>query len=293
MDTSDPAELKHRHPYAGITAVLATMHGKERVIAPAFEDVLGMRIVVPPGIDTDALGTFTGEVPRDGTMLEVAIRKARIGMKIAGHSIGIASEGTFARHPQMPVLPAGIELMVLVDDERGIVVSESLISLSTNFSHVAVSAVSEAEDFIAAAGFPDHAMVVKTNSEPGTCTGKGIVEIDSLRLAIDAAAALSMDGLARLETDMRAHCNPTRMSAIGELAGRLARRLVKLCPRCNAPGYDVIEVRRGLPCGTCGTPTELVAAEILRCNACTFEERSSPGHGLTFASTLHCPECNP
>ena len=99
MDTSDPAELKHRHPYAGITAVLATMHGKERVIAPAFEDVLGMRIVVPPGIDTDALGTFTGEVPRDGTMLEVAIRKARIGMKIAGHSIGIASEGTFARHP--------------------------------------------------------------------------------------------------------------------------------------------------------------------------------------------------
>ena len=293
MATSDSAKLNLRHPYADGIAVLATMHGKEQAIAPAFARALGMRIVVPASIDTDALGTFTGEIPRHGTMLEVAIRKARLGMKIEGRPIGIASEGTFARNPQMPVMPAGIELMVLVDDERGFVISESLISLSTNFSHVAVSEVFQAEDYLAAAGFPEHAVVVKANGEPGACTGKGIVDRESLRCAVQAAAALSSDGLARLESDMRAHYNPTRMATIGELANRLARRLARLCPNCGAPGYDVVEVRRGLPCGTCGTPTELVSAEIQRCNPCNFEEVAAPGHGLTFASTLHCPECNP
>ena len=36
-----------------------------------------MRVVPAVGLDTDLLGTFSGEIPRQGTMLEVAVRKAR------------------------------------------------------------------------------------------------------------------------------------------------------------------------------------------------------------------------
>ncbi|MBM3504468.1 MAG: hypothetical protein FJX65_11400 [Alphaproteobacteria bacterium] len=58
-------------------AVLATMHGKERVFARPLRVALGLELVVPEGLDTDRLGTFSGEVERVGSPWEVAIRKAR------------------------------------------------------------------------------------------------------------------------------------------------------------------------------------------------------------------------
>ena len=42
-----------------ITAVLATMHGKERAIAPLLQRTLGLAVKVPPGLDTDRFGTFS------------------------------------------------------------------------------------------------------------------------------------------------------------------------------------------------------------------------------------------
>lgn len=49
---------------------LATMHGKERAIALPFSRALGLRVVLPSGLDTDALGTFSGEVKRNGIALK-------------------------------------------------------------------------------------------------------------------------------------------------------------------------------------------------------------------------------
>ncbi len=69
---------------AGQTIVLLTRHGKERVMAPTLESALGCRIEVVDGFDTDQLGTFTREIPRAGTQLEAARRKARIGMELSG-----------------------------------------------------------------------------------------------------------------------------------------------------------------------------------------------------------------
>ena len=48
------------------TAVLATMHQKERVMAPVLERELGVNILVPAELDTDTFGTFTREVKRLG-----------------------------------------------------------------------------------------------------------------------------------------------------------------------------------------------------------------------------------
>ena len=54
------------YPFAGRSAVLVTMHGKEKAVAPAFGQVLGIKLVVTKGVGTDALGTFSGETARRG-----------------------------------------------------------------------------------------------------------------------------------------------------------------------------------------------------------------------------------
>lgn len=282
------------HPYAGRTAALATMHGKEQVIAPAFRDAVGLDLVVPPALDTDVFGTFSGEIPRTGTMLEVAVRKARAGMARGGATLGLASEGTFTAHPVVGILPAAVELMVLVDDERGQVISESLISLDTNFERISVKPRDALGDFLARVRFPSHGLVVRPSAGEGAAAvWKGIVTSEALERAVSLAALISRDGKAAVETDMRAHFNPTRMASIAVLAQRLAARVGHLCRACGAPGYDVIERKVGLACLDCGGPTGLIAAEVFGCSVCGAREERAAPHGLPGAAAMHCPSCNP
>ena len=67
------------HPYAGKSAVLATLHKKGNLIAPEFAKILKMS-VEEVAIDTDSLGTFSGEIERIGSAKEIALKKARLGM---------------------------------------------------------------------------------------------------------------------------------------------------------------------------------------------------------------------
>lgn len=283
-----------RHPYAGRRAVLTTMHGKEAAIAPAMLSQLGLIISPTVGLDTDQLGTFSGEIPRDGTMLSVAVRKARLGMSAAGASLGLASEGSFGPHPGIPFIPAGIELLVFIDDDSGMVVHEGFIAEATNFDHLAVSPGDTLESFLGRIGFPTHGVIVRPNDDQSTAAlTKGIVKWDHLTRAIAEAAAASRDGRARLETDMRAHFNPTRMQSLATLADRLARRLATLCPNCGSPGFGQTDTRAGLPCGTCGTPTEMIAAAVFGCPACDHTQERPRSDGLQRAPAQDCSECNP
>jgi len=284
-----------RSPYAGRTAVIATMHRKEAAVAPALISMLGLAVTLAPGLDTDLLGTFSGEIPRQGTMLEVATRKARLGMSAIGAQLGLASEGSFGPHPAIPYIPAGLELMVFVDDERGIVVTESVIAEKTNYDHAVVLPGDRADEFLQKIGFPNHGLIVRPNECEAAASAltKGIVDTDSLRRAIEAAAAVSSDGRARIETDMRAHFNPTRMKSLAMLTARLAQRLARQCPSCRAPGFGRTGSRAGLACEACGTPTELVVAEIFGCPACDYTEERPRGDGLQRAPAQCCPECNP
>ena len=150
-------------PYVGYRAVLATMHGKETVIVPSLRDELGLMVETAAGLDTDALGTFTGEIPRVGSIREAAIAKARLGMAATGLPIGIASEGSYGPHPLIPFVSGGIELMVLVDDMRGIVIAEHLVEDAPAYAHAEVATSQQLEAFLGRIGFPDHAVIVKPN----------------------------------------------------------------------------------------------------------------------------------
>ena len=265
------------------TAALATRHGKERVIAPAFARLAGIALRVAEA-DTDALGTFTGEIPRALPMRETVLAKARLGADATGLPLAIASEGSFGPHPVIPFLAAAHEMMAFVDLERGLEIVESRRSEATNFAALDVTAEVDVDAFLARIGFPQHALIFRS----GERLVKGIMSRAHLgRLIATASAPV------RLETDMRAHMNPTRMAEIGKLAEALARRIGTPCPSCGAPGFGVIRSVGGLPCKECGTETPLTRALVLGCALCRHEQEFPRPDGRTTATPAECQECNP
>ena len=288
--------------YQGATAALATMHGKEIAIAPAMRAQLGLKVITPPDLDTDVLGTFTGETSRVGTMRDVVIRKARLGMRISGLKIGIASEGSFGPHPHIPFFRAGLELMVFVDDERQLIITEALIAEEINHDEAVVVSASELEPFLLRVSFPDHALVVAPNLTASPWwrlhperarSHKGIVSYDELVDVVDRAGRISEDGRARITTDLCAHMNPTRMRVIARLASLLAVRIATECPECHAPGFGRVRPAPGLPCRDCGEESTIPSGDILRCVACEHEREQRRLPICEFAESGQCPRCNP
>jgi Zn finger protein HypA/HybF involved in hydrogenase expression len=104
---------------------------------------------------------------------------------------------------------------------------------------------------------------------------------------------LSKEGKVWVETDMRAHMNPSRMKAIEELAVEFAKRLSVFCPKCNTPGWGKVGYEKGLSCADCGLKTEVINMEIAGCPKCDYQEKLPPAHGLLQADPSDCLYCNP
>lgn len=282
-----------RH-YEGCTAVLCTKHGKEAAIAPPLRAMLGLAVYVPAGMDTDILGTFTGEIERVGTPLEVVIRKARMGMNATGLPFGLASEGSFGPDPRIPFIPVHHELLVFVDEQRQLQVVEQLVTNRTNYGHSTAASLEDLAGFLDRAGFPSHALVVRPNTGPETqLLYKGLRTVGALEEALRECVSVSDDGLARVETDMRAHMNPLRLAVLRRLAFRLGCRLRTQCPSCGSPGWGVVDVIKGLPCEECGYPTELVSELVEACPCCAYRRNRPRDDGRRTASAGDCPRCNP
>lgn len=281
-------------PYAGAQIALATLHGKADALAPAFA-VLGARLVVAEGVDTDRLGTFSGEIPRTLPALDTAVAKARLAMAATGLPLGLATEGSFGPDPVLGLLPLHREIAVLVDDARGLVVHERLDTHETNHAGCTLRAGETLDDArLRRWGFPAHALIVRGEPwMPGQPVFKGILERDALQAAIAACASASPTGEVRVDTDMRAHLNPTRMRQIAVLGERLALRLGTACPACAAPGFGRVDLVAGLPCLGCGTPTARTLAEVHACAACAHREQRPRADGLLHADPAHCDLCNP
>ncbi|MDA8228286.1 MAG: hypothetical protein M0T74_11430 [Desulfitobacterium hafniense] len=282
------------HPYHRREVCLATMHGKELAISAPFQETLGIFVRVPKGIDTDVLGTFSGEVEREGTPLEVLRKKIRLGMSKLGLSQGIGSEGSFGPYVHFPLIAQGHEILLWIDDERGIEVVEQKITTETNYGFKTVSAWEELGDFLKVSGFPSHALIVRPNSGfiPGLIF-KGLRKEKQIKEAIERSASASNDSQAQVITDMRAHMNPTRMKVIGELAEKLARRIATLCPNCLCPGWGLVDIVRGLPCELCGLKTEQIAYEVYGCPSCNEKNTLPRQDGILKANPASCGFCNP
>jgi hypothetical protein len=283
---ADPAEL-----YRQAEVALLTMHEKQRVIAPALEMALGCHIRHVTGYDTDRLGTFTRDIARLGTQLDTARHKARIGMELSGLPLGLGSEGSFGPDPFLGALPWNLELILFIDDLRGLEVV-GVAQGKANFAQSLLGEWTALDSFARSQGFPRQQLVVRPDSEDDPRMIKGIDSWSALEAAFAWALRTSASKLISVETDGRAHTNPERMANIGRAAQDLAARLAALCPACGAPGFWSIERLGGLPCRACGAPTNETRAHIHGCVKCDYRE-THVASDREFSDPTYCDYCNP
>lgn len=277
------------HPYSGSRAAIATMHGKEVAIGPVLARWFGISLDVAR-VDTDALGTFTGDVPRAGTMLDAARAKALLAIEACGAPLGIGSEGAFGPHPHLPFVASGHELVLLREAATGHEITAHRRT-ATNFDHMIVQPGVAIDQFLERIGFPSHAVIVQSDANGRAPTAKGLQERKSVDVALSRAFDRSIPTV--LGTDMRAHLNPTRMTAISRTARALAIRIARLCPSCSKPGFGLVNLERGLPCRDCLAPTRIVEAELYGCSACYFQVRRHVRCSASRADPTWCELCNP
>ncbi len=271
--------------------VIATQHGKEAVIAPALENALGVRCFVPEQLDTDILGTFTGEVERKDDPIATLRSKCRLAMAQTGCDLAVASEGSFGPHPTLFFPLSGDELVMLLDEKAGLEIIGRDLTTETNFSGSEVESLRELETFAKRAGFPEHALILRNEKGGNARILKGIKAPETLRKSFEEM--LRDFGHAYVETDMRAMNNPTRMKSIGRAVENLLEKTKSLCPQCSAPGFSVVEAKKGLPCAWCGMPTESTLAYVYGCTACSFQKEEKYPHGKEKEEPMYCGLCNP
>ena len=277
--------------FSGQKIALLTQHGKEKVIAPVLEPALGCIIERVDGYDTDLLGTFTRDVPRPGSQLDAARRKARIGMALANLPRGLASEGSFVLDPHTGMFPWNIELLIFIDDHLGIEIL-GVAQGPTRRGHLQTGTWSEVESFAMSEGFPAQQLVLRPDNQHDSRLHKGIADWPQLRTEYALCVALANNGQVFVETDLRAFANPPRMQRIGEAASALLQRLQSHCPDCDLPGFALTEHLPGLPCEACQLPTQVHRHEIFECTICRhrlIRTRTDRTH----AAPQHCAYCNP
>jgi hypothetical protein len=276
--------------YRDLVAAMATKHQKAALVRPVLAEILQLD-VVEFEVDTDVLGTFSGEIERTASPRDTAIAKARMGMEASGHRIGLASEGTIGPSHSVPFLVACTELIVLVDDIRGIVITGTAQAFDLVAVSEDVDATSDLTKLLHRAQFPGHAMIVSALGASTPTVIKGIQDLATLDAAVHTCTQHSPHGRARVETDLRAHKCPSRQPIIVGAARHLANRAATACPACSTPGYGPIRNEIGVPCAWCGQETETVRARIHGCVSCPAEHSETIQEGP--ADPGRCTWCNP
>lgn len=275
------------HPYLGITAAMATKHEKDKLIAPLFKDH-GIEILLAP-IDTDQLGTFSGEIPRVGTPHEVVIQKARLGMASGNFQFGLASEGSIGSDPSIPFLNSDIEVMAWIDAKNNFELVESFRSFEIVAQQKIVGPNDLIDEFLISADFPAHSLIVRSKESDGEIF-KGINKRKDLDIALNKLLTEHKEVV--IESDLRANHSPSRRKNIYALAERLVARLSNLCQICNTPGWGEVGKLFGLPCIECEEFSErAIKGFVCGCVRCDY--RVEIVEEKKFVSAAECSSCNP
>ena len=279
--------------YFGCNIIVTTKHQKSRAISPSFFNTLNAH-VNECVLDTDQLGTFCGDIERSGSAIECAKRKCEWGINVTKASYGLASEGSFGPSPFIPFIPCGKEIIYFIDKKRDFNLYVQELSHETNYQMAEVSSYSEALEFAKKALFPSHALIIRSsNRDSKGLIFKGLQDTKNLEKCFENALKNSSTRKVWIETDMRAHLNPTRMKVIEQLSEQLAQRLLCLCKRCDTPGWGKIAAEKGLQCRLCQSPTDIIKAETFGCAKCSYIETIAVSTLEDRADPMYCCYCNP
>lgn len=277
--------------FKGRKLVIATMHEKESVIAPVIETGIGVHTFLPTGFDSDAFGTFSGEIERTSSSLETARSKCLSAMKSSSCDLGVASEGSFGSHPSIFFANADEEVLLFIDAKNDIEIIAREISLDTNFNASEIFNFEELIDFANKAQFPSHALILKDSKINFKEIRKGIQSWDALKkyyieLTLNAASLY-------VETDMRALYNPSRMKVIKDATIKLLEKIKSVCPKCETPGFSVTSITLGLNCSLCGSETQSIKSHIYSCVKCDYVSEIMFPKGKKVEDPMYCDYCNP
>jgi hypothetical protein len=90
-----------------------TCHQKDVAVKEALAQS-GFELEVFDAFNTDNLGTFTQERPRQLTQMQTALKKAQLACELTGSAFGLGSEGAFGPHPQVHLLPWNYEVLAFL-----------------------------------------------------------------------------------------------------------------------------------------------------------------------------------
>jgi len=271
----------------------ATNHSKSVAARDTFKEILSSE-VTELTIDSDRLGTFSGEVERPGSMLDALRSKVALAREISRERFILASEGSFSSAGGFGLIAQNIELLMLSDLVTGAEIVEQRVTYETNYATEVIKNLSDLEKFLVRISFGTHALVLYPDKvSPKQHVSKGIVDLAQARKIFEDYIKLSPTGSVRAMSDMRAHVNPTRMTAIRECCKLLARRLANQCPACGSGGFGIVATVPGLPCEDCGAPTSLALAEKHACPFCSVTQEYPRQDGRKYAEASSCQWCNP
>ena len=277
--------------FKGRTLLIVTQHGKESVIAPQLTKAFGVKCVLSTGFDTDTLGTFSGEIERKHDALLTAREKCKQAMLIYNCDLAVSSEGSFGAHPTLFFAPADEEIVMLLDTKNNLEVVTKELSLDTNFNGAAITTEKHFNDFLETVRFPSHGIIIKKAADDHSGMVKGITDTD---MAFQVFTRFINEyGAAYVETDMRAHYNPTRMTVIEKATVKLIEKLASKCPACETPGFGITHSVPGLPCSLCSCATKSTLYHIYTCQKCHFNENRFFPRGVTVEDPMFCDRCNP
>lgn len=281
--------------FEGRTLLIATKHEKNNVIAPVFEKEFGVKCEVASEFDTDKLGTFTGEVERKNDPLTTARLKCQMAMKQYNCDLAIASEGSLGPHPSSMFLAADEEFLILIDTKNDLEIVVREISTQTNFAASEIKTEIEMLEFAEKAKFPSHGLILRPSKKDFTDVTYSMKSgfQNTSELLILMRRLMSTYGSVYVETDMRAMNNPTRMEVIGNTALKLIEKIKSECPNCDTPGFSITEIKKGLPCEWCGSPTNSPLSAIFTCKKCAFKKEELFPQNKKFEDPMYCDNCNP
>lgn len=279
--------------FKGRKLVIATMHKKEKVIAPLLEKYLGVRIIIPKNLNTNQFGTFTREIERTGDQLEAARKKAYAAMDSENVDLGISSEGSFSAHPFIPFVQSNLELVLFIDKKNNYEIKGHYRTSKTNISGQYVSNIEEALDFARKIGFPECGIIVRKSENGKNGIYKDIYTKEDFVKKVAEMFSRPFVKRIFLETDMRAHRNPMRMEAIKKATKDLIKNITSLCPKCQTPGFIIIDFEKGLKCSLCNLSTDLPLNDIYQCSVCHYKEKKAVTKYGKTADPRYCGHCNP